>query len=557
MPVLYNKSFLINIIMNINTFIKIENLYQGSPKPNNENLIGKLTSNFEVQNYEDLQLNNINVIIQPKTRKYILTCTQTIQISNTNSININPESDSGQFVDYPVLLQPFITFEESAGVNINLLDYSPKTVNTKVQQSGTIGRTNGESSSVSRSSTVGSSTSQTNSFDTSVSVGYTAGLNGGANASTTVSYGHSETTTNERSQTSGNESSASRSSETSGSSSMSIKDWGAFALINPNTKMASASWVFGQEFPWDALECRKFKNSNILQDGNKVQIEIPKEMKVRLYDGDFLYPPSHLSMFGVNFITKTSWLIELDSSAADNLIVNQKITYYLASHTLQKSDNGYEVVVTMDQEPLNIQTKEYDSGIKSNLDLQVMSLNAISRSSNTAIIGFIKKNFITAPELNQKFRIQSEATNLYIVDSTLNNNNSNFFINNQYGLGARFTTGSDSPLKMSLFYKIIDVNSDYKLYIKHWKNTKVGVYLKFIINGDLENPIVKYVDSLEAEGGEQNLLILSLRNSDFASVDYHDYLQLGLNSIDIEIMPLSTLKEAEICEYMIRAISIE
>ena len=111
---------------------------------------------------------------------------------------------------------------------------------------------------------------------------------------------------------------------------------------------------------------------------------------------------------------------------------------------------------------------------------------------------------------------------------------------------------------MTLSFKISDTVNDYSLNMKHWKTKEIGIILTFIINGDLNNPIVKLVDSLEAEGGESNLLTISLRNTNFGTIDYHDYLQMGLNTVEINIKPMkmsANLKQH--CGYQIRAISIE
>ena len=81
--------------------------------------------------------------------------------------------------------------------------------------------------------------------------------------------------------------------------------------------------------------------------------------------------------------------------------------------------------------------------------------------------------------------------------------------------------------------------------------------LTILINDDItattpNNKIVKYVDALEAEGGENNLLSIALRNQGYGTVDYHDYLQLGMNKFQITITPMG-----KDCGYQIRAISIE
>jgi hypothetical protein len=95
--------------------------------------------------------------------------------------------------------------------------------------------------------------------------------------------------------------------------------------------------------------------------------------------------------------------------------------------------------------------------------------------------------------------------------------------------------------------------SNYVLYIKHWLTKVTQVSITCVINQNDNNQLIKYVTALEGEGGDNNLLELALRNLDFTSVNYHDYLQLGLNSVSLTIVPLS----ASDAQYQIRAVSVE
>ena len=90
--------------------------------------------------------------------------------------------------------------------------------------------------------------------------------------------------------------------------------------------------------------------------------------------------------------------------------------------------------------------------------------------------------------------------------------------------------------------------------MKHWKTGDTGVMLKFEINDVVASTI--YVDALEAEGADINLSSVILRNQDFSSVYYYDYLQLGLNSVKITITPIGGAYVPD-SGYQVRAISIE
>lgn len=94
---------------------------------------------------------------------------------------------------------------------------------------------------------------------------------------------------------------------------------------------------------------------------------------------------------------------------------------------------------------------------------------------------------------------------------------------------------------------------DYNLFIKNWKTGTLGFQLSIDVNG---NKITKYVDSREGEGGENNFLSVSLRNKDFSSIDYHNYLLLGFNTITITITPIGGTVDSG-SQYHMRAISVE
>jgi hypothetical protein len=119
-----------------------------------------------------------------------------------------------------------------------------------------------------------------------------------------------------------------------------------------------------------------------------------------------------------------------------------------------------------------------------------------------------------------------------------------------------YFTENCTALKISAYFKIANSITEYTLHIKHWKLASTDIKLTFVVNRDEDNPIVKYVDAREAEGGEDNLLSISLRDLRYASGDFHDYLQLGLNCIEITIEPACG-QLAERDGYAIRAMSIE
>ncbi len=521
--------------------------------------IGTLRLDYQVTNYENVQLQDGTAIgLQSQSRQYLIHCTQTVNLFNSEGLDISPSPTLDSYSNYPLMINAVIEPERAQGLNFQLLEYAPQTVNTKVQASGAVGSSNGATTGVSSSSTVGSSTAETNSYGASVSLSETP--------SVSTNYEHSSTSTSEQSSTSGAESSTTRGSDSSNTASMSVKDWGAYALVNP--ELNSVIWTFGQEYPWDAVECRLTNGTQ--SPAGQVEIVIPTAMSARLYDGVTLYPPSHLSTFGMNFLMKAMWLVSVDNGNFDTStphsdIVNftHKIDYVSGSHALlpdpvtdKKSVHAY-----MDPKPARLQTAD-ESYFETKLDLGLMALDPVGKGIESAIIGFIPRKFTVLPAPCQQnvapvpFEIFASTNNLLIKDTTDYPTPlpaSGGFSPSETALTATLNAGGQ-PLSMTLYFKVLDSDTNYALYLKHWIKTGPGVSLTLTINADTAHAIRKFVVSLEAEGGENNLTRINLRNLDFSSVDYSDYLQLGLNSIEIT---LTLIDETAACDYQIRAISVE
>jgi hypothetical protein len=229
----------------------------------------------------------------------------------------------------------------------------------------------------------------------------------------------------------------------------------------------------------------------------------------------------------------------------------------------------YNVEVYLDQLPAYLWVKSATDGelVKPSitLNLNVLALDPLGVNRSAAIVGFIPSKFIPPPvmtspsssvALTQQFKIISTTNDLLIEDTTdyLNEGTSGFTVS-QTCLTATWDDNHEFAYQMTMYFKVTDSVTEYRLFLKHWKTEDIGVKLTIVINGDTTNPITKYVDALEAEGGENNLLSISLRNLDFASIDYRDTLQLGLNSIAITMKPVDD--NWANCGYQIRAVSIE
>ena len=67
----------------------------------------------------------------------------------------------------------------------------------------------------------------------------------------------------------------------------------------------------------------------------------------------------------------------------------------------------------------------------------------------------------------------------------------------------------------------------------HWiGENSDAVKLAWSVNG---NEGVFHVDATEGTGGQDNTSSLALRNLDFTSINFHDYLVIGTNTIEVEI----------------------
>ena len=539
---------------------------------NGENTIGSILLEYQVTKYDDVQLSDATVnpsnnqVSQTKTEKYLLQCTQRINMYNPNGNNIKTSADQAamKFENYPAMIQTEMSVEQGAATpQFVLLDYSPKTINTQVQSSGSVGDSAGVSSATSKSNSVGSSVSQTNSFGTSVSVGDVMGAN------VSASYEHSTTNSREKSQTQGSEASNSSGTEASNSSTMSIKDWGAYAQVDPNTQ--SPTWTFGQEYPWDVIECQYSNGSINSLNPSQIQIIIPTVMSSRLYDGLSLYPPSELSVYGINFVMKAQWIIEIASGQSASLNIDHQISYFSASHSLNAvapptDPATYTVAVYIDQSPSQIgfEVSGIPSTLTTTLNIPLMGLAPLAIQNKAAIIGFIPTKFLVKPVPAATgipptpFKIISTSNDLLITDTTTYPADCDpgaGFTYSPTSLTGDFAANSLS-LQMTLYFKVTDTVNDYSLYMKHWKKGNVGLILTFSINGVEDSEMTQYVDAQEATGGDTNLLTIALRNQNYDSVYYYDYLQLGLNSIQITITPIDVTKYSD-SGYQIRAVSIE
>lgn len=517
--------------------------------------VGTFTASYQVAHYDHVQLRSGAMTagaLRRGSRRYVLSVTQRVTILNQTGTVIGPVQDGTAYADYPALLNVQFVSTLPAGVSWQLLGYSPQTADTQVQMSGTTGSQSGTTGGSSTSRTAGSSTAQTNSY--SMNVGMSGDVPSfGASAET------STTNTTEQSRTSTTESGMSRSNDASTAASISIKDWGAYALVDPET--GTPIWTFGQEYPWDAIGCRQpGGGQNPAPGSDQVELIVPDAMKVRLHDGSVLYPPSHLSRFGVDFATHAQWIVTVDGAELHQIDLQHLLQYSTASHSLTGTGDAAGVAVYIDSQPAQLMSP---SGVPSaTLDLGVLGLDPVGTTAAPAVVGFAPAKFATPPApaaagtAPTNFAIFANPNTLLVRDTTSYPQactSGAGFSADRAALTATLM-GNCTSLTYTVLFKVVDTSADYHMHFKHWKTTAAGVVLTIVVNGDEDTAVTKYVDSAEAAGGEGNLLSVAVRNQDFASEDHCDLLTMGLNSVAATITPMGHVASAG---YALRALSVE
>jgi hypothetical protein len=477
--------------------------------------IGQAILQYEVHRYIDTR--NLT-----ETNSYLVTCTQRLIVPN--SVTYEPSSTAVEsYGPYPALLLANIDLPASSPqLDLILIDYFPRTLNTAVNTA--LNASTGSSASASQQYTSGSSTAQTNTFSTSASLGFFGDAPTGGfsqDQATSVTTGQSSATSTGTA--------TDTNSQLSNSSAMSVKDWGSYAQLgvgDPNV-----TWVWGQEYPWNVIQ---FNAQN--KTGNAVLL--PEFVQQRLLDmsnpsAPVLYPPSELSTFGVDFVSSATWLITPAAPTADAVTIAFTHTLSLGSgkHVLQGSSPDTSVVASLDlvhADPIPPVT----------VDLPLLALDPLS-GSLPAVIGFVPDQFAVAPTSSGgDFAIAADANNLLVRGSGFTS-----------VMATDFPASAGSSAQITVYFKVIDTNSDINLSLKNWV---VGMpcLLTIVVNG--QSTLYRYVDAPETSGGSDNITVVSLRYKNFASVNYCDFLQMGLNEVSITITP--TAKTAT--TYQLLAIAV-
>jgi len=463
---------------------------------NSDVSLGKLIVRYEVR--RRLNLRNLDSRIC-----YDVHCTQRVCIPNVEFPDITVGSPDSYNL-YPAILSNGVALNAaSAPRKLDLIDYSPRTLNSSISTSRSASQSSNFTSE--RQHTAGSSASETNSYGVSVQAGFNAE---GPTGDVSAHFDHSETSEHSVSDMQG--SSRSIGGEKSGSDSMSIKDWGSYCGLDPSG--LAPTWTWTQEYPWNVMQFRAIVNRD------SGEVSLPDFIQDRLSEKDsanntIISPPSELSLFGVDFVCKSTWRIEPDPSqlTGDQVTFEHDLILVQASHKLDGT-----IVRAF------VSSKKIDPIKSQAIDLRLLSLVPIGSDVSAGIV-FTAAAFDIAPANGSPFKITSRANNLAV-------NGSGF----SQPMSTDFKSG---PAELDVYFKVLDDSADVSLLLKHWIVGDGSCVISVVINGNDAAPIVRHVDCKEGDGIERNITSFTLRDRDYMSPDYCDLLKIGMNSLKITIKP--------------------
>lgn len=400
---------------------------------------------------------------------------------------------------YPALMDCNLSYNTCN--EIQFIEIFPRTLNSEMSSS--ITDDEGTNKNSSHSYTSGSSNSQSNSFGVNIGYSTLQGFSAG------VDYRLAIENSSHRSNTIANDTGYRLGQSVQVS--MSIKDWGAFGIINQKEKQVD--WKWGQTYPWDAISFNQRDYENF--------ILLPGYMTRRLLINETksLTSPNHLSMYGVDFLMTSKTKIKITDNTPENSFIKPVFNLEMLQAKNAIIPQGEKVDVKVKIDP-NSRTLVLHS--EENIDLYQVSLIQLSEknSLHNCNIFFDTDPYIYFKDKN--FRVNSSINNL-LIDGL------NFNFSKEKGLVAL-----DETSELEVFFKIIDNAVNYDLILMHWlEGNNTGVQLQVEINDCFETMLE--VNFTEGKGGHNNRSVISLRNTDFNSAHFHDFLLLGLNKIKIKI----------------------
>ena len=433
---------------------------------------------------------------------YRLSCRQRIIIPNPSPYAIGP-TPAAAFKNYPAAMSVKFALNTTDNVSVQLQRMFPKTLNASVSTSQNHQTESGTSRV--HQHTSGSTDTNANTYGVAVSAGAFGGIpTGGVSASFSHTDMHAHSTSNM------DGSGTSAQSAHGGAQTMSIKDWSSYGATSKDSQCLT--WTWGQTYPWDVIQY------NHSVDGSHIQL--PDFVAQRLLDGDLVLPPSELSRFGIDFTMTAAWLLVFPTGGGvdETVTMTHHTRYYEASH----ERSGAAISATLDNEG-DARQAEYSSP---SLDLSGLALDPImdGNGPSGAAIGFTANPFTIAPSDGKPFKIVSPANTLQVRGKGFDTI-----------MSAGFADGKSATIDLT--FKITDTVRDYGLHLMGWIGAKSGrVRLLFTINERFT--VEAEISSSEGQGGQNNITTVELRNNDITSINFHDYLAVGLNTVHIVATPV-------------------
>ena len=428
---------------------------------------------------------------------YVLTLKHRLIVPNQTSYVPGPSSGTG-YANYPAILVNQVTITANNQAAITLRHLFPRTLNSAVSTSTSASAESG--SSVTNENTSGSSNTNVNTFGVALSAGFFGEMPMG---SLTLDYSHDWEHSTYRSAMSGT--AASDQHSLGAGESMSIKDWSSYGSLDEDA--VNPTWIWGQSYPWDVIQYN--------QSSNETDINLPTFVVNRLLDGSLVLPPSQLAQFGLDFTMTASWLIDFPAGITEDetVLISHATTAYTASH----EGSGNTIVATL-QSNSEAASASYPSPSLSLSEYALVPLNGPGAGNGSAI-GFTTAPFTYPPTSPASpFKIVSPANTLQASGT---------------GFAPGMTTDFSAPVNLSFTFKVADYAGEYALLLMHWIGEDSDVCkIEWSING---HSGVLHVDATEGAGGQGNTTSLALRNLDFTSINFHDYLVIGTNTIALTI----------------------
>ena len=429
---------------------------------------------------------------------YYVLAKQRIIIPNDSTPGLGAVSVQN-YNNYPAILNNKITLDVNNNAKVKIHDLFPKTLNSNVNISSS--SHDGDSRTQVQQYTSGSSINNTNTYGVTVSGGFMLGPVFNLGVSYSEAWGESYN----RQRSIG--SNTTHQSDSNFGNNMSVKDWSSYSKLGNNNK--EVSWVWGQTYPWDVL------NYNYAQEGNN--INLPQFIQNRMLTSNSVLPPSELSLYGLDFTTQASWLVEFEDDIVEDevLSLSHEIECYTASHGFLSSrvsasldDSSQAKACQFSSEPLNM----------SRYSLAPVE---VYNADGASIV--FKNNQFT-------YRPKTEADNFKIISA-----------NNELEVsGSGFAETMKSSLKnnakIEIYFKVDSNVSNYDLFIMHWlKDNKTSCNINWTINDKYKGSSV--VNAISDINGEDNMTKISLRSNNYSLLNSFDYLVMGLNKIELEIVP--------------------